>query len=174
MSTLFNIRRLTVTNTEQYRKILLSALNHVPEAFDATYADDVLRSSELLGKKMDSAIIFGAYLHGDIIGMIEFEKGKCKERSHKGIVWGLYVEPEYRCRGAGAALMAALIETAQENVQQLTLCVKKTNERAVSLCKRFGYEVYGVEPRSVRCQSGYADELLMVLMLPLSQAPAQK
>ena len=64
-----------------------------------------------------------------------------------------------------AALIAAIIESARTVVEQLTLTVVQGNGAAIALYRKFGFEVYGVEPRARKNSSGYVDKVLMALDL---------
>ena len=63
--------------------------------------------------------------------------------------------------------MDALIEHAKslEGLEQLYLAVVTDNESAIELYKRSGFEKYGTEYRSMKVESRYIDEDLMVKFL---------
>src|SRR5204862_8134883 len=64
--------------------------------------------------------------------------------AHVWHVTGLAVDPEFEGRGAGRALMEALIELARERGgRRMTLRVFAPNERAQRLYARLGFEVEG-------------------------------
>ena len=55
-------------------------------------------------------------------------------------------------------------------VDAISLClvlltVVADNQPAIALYEQFGFRPYGMEPRSLKKSSGYADEMLMVLFL---------
>ena len=71
--------------------------------------------------------------------------------AHVWYVSGLAVDPELEGRGAGRALMEALIELARERGgRRMTLRVFAPNERARRLYERLGYRDAGIEPQRVR------------------------
>ena len=87
-----------------------------------------------------------------------------------GHVWhvtGLAVDPAFEGRGAGQALMEALIELARERGgQRVTLRVFAPNERAQRLYKRLGFEVEGVLRGEFVVGDGeVVDDILMALAL---------
>jgi ribosomal protein S18 acetylase RimI-like enzyme len=109
--------------------------------------------------------VFGAYHGGEIVGVVRLGRdGGAKER-HKGSIHGFYVEPAWRQRGVGSALMRAAIDDARRDLEQLTLRVVDGNKAAIALYERFGFRVYGVEPRARKTDAGYADVVEMVLFL---------
>ena len=70
-------------------------------------------------------------------------------------------------KGVGTAIMHALIEAAKTTaLEQLELDVVSTNERAIRLYARCGFEEYGRRPRMMKYRDGtYADAILMMLDL---------
>jgi ribosomal protein S18 acetylase RimI-like enzyme len=106
--------------------------------------------------------VFGAYAGGHIVGVAAFKQEAGPKERHKGIVGGVYVQPDARGQGVAAALIAATIESARNVVEQLTLTVVQGNGAAIALYRKFGFEVYGVEPRARKNPGGYVDKVLMV------------
>ena len=85
-------------------------------------------------------------------------------------VWhvnGLAVDPAFEGRGAGRALMEALIELARERGgRRMTLRVFAPNERAQRLYDRLGFEVEGVMHGEFKVGDGeYVDDLFLALAL---------
>lgn len=159
------IRRLDVSDVEDYRAIRLSALERAPEAFGSVHAIEASRPMAAFAERLATSAVFGAYVEGRIVGMIGFKQESGPKNAHKGFIWGFYVEPDMRQRGVGTRLIASLIAAARDTVEQLTLTVVHQNEAAIALYKRLGFTVYGVEPRALKAAAGYSDEALMVLFL---------
>jgi ribosomal protein S18 acetylase RimI-like enzyme len=59
-------------------------------------------------------------------------------------------------------LVNAVIDHAAAVVEQVTLTVVADNASAIALYSAMGFERYGVEPRALKSERGYADEVLMV------------
>lgn len=159
------IRRLGASEIEDYRTIRLSALRTAPDAFGSVYEVEVARSPAELAARIAASVVLGAYLHGRIVGMIALKLETSQKVAHKGFVWGFFVEPIVQNRGVGASLMSALIEVARGAVEQVTLMVIKGNEPALALYERFGFVAYGLEPKALKTEAGYFDEVLMVKFL---------
>ena len=85
--------------------------------------------------------------------------------AHKALLFGMYLRRGYRGRGVGDALMSRLIEEARGSVEIVTLTVMSDNAPAVALYQRWGFESYGTEPRAVKEDGLYFDEMLMSLRL---------
>jgi ribosomal protein S18 acetylase RimI-like enzyme len=160
-----HIRRLGPADSGDYRTIRLKALETAPEAFGSVHAVEAARPLSDFAERLESSVVFGAYTAGDIVGMAGLKQETGPRDSHKGFVWGFYVEPDMRGQGVGAALMEALIACASDLVEQLTLAVVSTNEAAIALYEKFGFKPYGVEPRALKGPDGYCDEVLMVRFL---------
>ena len=87
-----------------------------------------------------------------------------KER-HKGLLWGMYVEPDARRYRIGAALVQAVLDHAAGEVEQVRLAVSYGNAAAIGLYERLGFVAYGREPRALKGLDGYSDDMLMVRFL---------
>jgi ribosomal protein S18 acetylase RimI-like enzyme len=159
------VRRLSAPDVDDFRLIRLAALDDAPEAFGSTHETEAAWPVSTFAERLETAIVFGAYLDGRIVGMAGFRREPNPKTCHKGFLWGMYVAPEARGRGAGAALISLLLETAAPLVEQVRLSVVTSNRAAIALYERLGFMAYGTEPRALKSTAGYADELLMVRFL---------
>ncbi|PRH85976.1 GNAT family N-acetyltransferase [Labrys okinawensis] len=159
------IRRLGPADSIDYRAIRLDALATAPEAFGSTYAAESARPLAAFAERLSQAVVFGAYMGDQIVGMAGYRRQDGLKDRHKGEVWGVYVAPRWRGQGVAGALMTAVIEAARGEVEQLLLAVVDGNDGALALYRRLGFEVYGVEPRALKTGNRYLDEALMVLFL---------
>jgi ribosomal protein S18 acetylase RimI-like enzyme len=84
----------------------------------------------------------------EVVGFVSFEMadGVFEERVRRGRIQNLYVEPGWRDRGVGSALLEAA-ETALEDAGAEAIVVEAMapNERARRLYERRGYEPHRVE-----------------------------
>jgi putative acetyltransferase len=73
------------------------------------------------------------------------------------------VHDAYAGRGAGSALMAALVDHADRwaNYRRLELTVYVDNARAIALYERFGFKREGVMPAYAWRDGDYVDALAM-------------
>jgi ribosomal protein S18 acetylase RimI-like enzyme len=160
-----DIRRLHPSDAEDYRAIRLAALQGAPEAFGSVHAVEAARPLSDFAERLDATMVFGAYDAGRIIGMVGFAREDGPKDRHKGYVWGMYVRPEAQGQGVGAALLQALLAAAAGVVEQVKLMVVADNAGAIALYRKLGFVTYGVEPRALKTEAGYFDEMLMVRML---------
>lgn len=114
----------------------------------------------------DNSFSLGAF-DDTLIGTARFHREEGIKERHRGFVYGVFVVPEERGKGAGKALMQELIAMAmhQEELEQLNLAVVTTNQAAIRLYLSLGFEIYGTVPRALKQDGRYWDEHLMVLHL---------
>ena len=91
-----------------------------------------------------------------------FERSK---ETHKAVLWGMYVHPDARGRGHGAALLAAAVTHARslDGVTHLHLSVADTAVEARRLYERAGFVRWGTEPVALIVDGAPVDVDHMVL-----------
>lgn len=97
-----------------------------------------------------------------VIGSAGMERFEHHRRSHAATL-GMAVHDAHAGRGAGTALMAALIDLADRwwNVRRLELHVYNDNTRAIALYERFGFEREGLFRAHAWRDGAYVDTLAM-------------
>ncbi|WP_187271169.1 GNAT family N-acetyltransferase [Neolewinella aurantiaca] len=95
-----------------------------------------------------------------IIGFSRFEKQK---RRHRAMVWGVYVDPEARGRGAAKLLLEECLERARkmEGLHHLVLSVSNHAEAAIRLYTAAGFVEWGRETAAARTGEVFMDEIHM-------------
>ena len=85
-----------------------------------------------------------AEANGEIVGFSRCEGNKLKRTSHK-VEFGICVLKAYWGFGIGKNLLIESIQWADANrIKKINLAVLETNEKAIELYKRYGFEVEGV------------------------------
>ncbi|WP_202049522.1 GNAT family N-acetyltransferase [Rhizobium skierniewicense] len=84
---------------------------------------------------------------------------------HKGAIWGMYVRPEMRGSGVGAALIKHALDYAKPLVEEVKISVGASNFAAHKLYIKMGFEQYGFERRALKIGRTYYDEVLMAMVL---------
>jgi ribosomal protein S18 acetylase RimI-like enzyme len=166
------IRLVTAADAAEFRALRLRGLRENPEAFGSTYADEVDRPVEATAARLaDPAggFVLGAAAAagGPLVGVVGCYREVGRKRRHVAVVWGMFVAPEARGRGAGRLLLDAAVARAAAwpGVEQLTLTVVPENAAARALYVARGFRPFGLEPRAMRDEARHYD--LEHLWLPL-------
>lgn len=160
-----DIRLLTSDDWKIFRHLRLQALQHNPESFAGSFEEEAAMPNEEFKKNYCKSTFFGAFSADQLIGCIGFFKRALPKMHHKGVIFGMYIAPEFRHHGIADGLMKAVIHHASSRVMQLHLMVATLNHEAVALYQSNGFEIYGTELRSLKVKETFYDEYLMVLML---------
>ncbi len=164
------IRRLGADDAPALHAMRRAALEAHPFAFGAAPEDDRLRTLEAVVTALAAApdrAVFGAFEGGTLSGMAGLVREAGRKHRHKAVVWGMYVAPAARGRGAGRLLLDALIAEARgwEGVAKIELSVSAEAVLARRLYEAAGFRAWGTEPRSIGWHGRYADETFMSLAL---------
>ena len=102
-----------------------------------------------------------AVIDGKAIGSASLSRFESR-RAHAGAI-GMAVHDAYAGRGAGSALLAALVGQADNwlNLKRLELNVWSDNTRAIALYERFGFEREGMFRNYAWRDGAYADSVAM-------------
>lgn len=170
------IRRLVSRDTAAFRALRLEALLRHPEAFGDSHAEAAARAPstfESLITQAPPAAILGAFDGGvgpdaEVLrGMVGLAVPGHAKQHHKGLIWGVYVEPAARGRGIGLALLSATLQAARTNgLERLNLSVAADSAAAMAVYAAMGFRPYGRERQALRLGPGhYQDEVLLALDL---------
>lgn len=153
-----------------YKEIRLRALKNDPESFGSTYEQEVNRPLKEFAERIQHSkdkFTLGCFDDSNLlVGIVNFVRESRLKTAHKGNIYGMYIEPEYRGRGLGKSLLLALIERATREcagLEQIHLAVVSNNLPAKRLYISLGFEIYGVEPNALKFEGHSLDEDLMIL-----------
>lgn len=100
---------------------------------------------------------------GVVVAFLQLQNGIRKRLAHRGRLHML-VDKGWRGKGIGGLLMKAALEWAELNpqIRKVCLAVFSSNERAIALYKKFGFEEEGRRIKEVHLENGlFVDDILM-------------
>lgn len=163
------IRPLNEQDAEAFHAMRLYATENYPAGIVPTYEEESRRTPEesrVVVRATDDRIVFGAFAGDKLTGITGLMRDPRKKLAHKGLIWGVFVDPAWRGSGIARQLMESVIAHARAlGLLQLQLVVSVLNPRAQALYRSCGFVRYGVEPRGLCIDGAYADDELMVLFL---------
>jgi len=138
------VRELERSEWELFRELRLRALAESPNAFARRFVDERgqpdahwIRLTESVTTPDGQTMLLaeeGGLSFGLVFGLLD------REHPKTGHVGGMWVEPEWRRRGAGAALLRAVIDWARlRQLKRLELWVTEGNDPAMRLYERSGF-----------------------------------
>ncbi len=165
------LRRLIESDLESYFANRLRALQNAPSAFLTTFEEEKKRGNahfkNTLSHLGNDKAIFGAVNEGKIVATIGIFREDRPKLLHKAMIWGMYVDVDYRRGGTGAKLLDLAIHFAKNEMKaaSIQLSVESTNHSARKLYESRGFKVWGTEPKAMFFDSQYFNEDHMVLEL---------
>lgn len=166
-----NIQKLTINDLNDFFSLRLESLNESPASFLSSYDEERLSGFDFFKKILEDNnpknVIFGAFIQDKLVGILGLYQEIKNKISHKSIIWGMYVQPRYRCQNIGRKLMEAAIFYAKEKIQCsiIHLSVITTNAAANKLYTALGFQIWGTEPQAICLNQQYFDEFHMCLIL---------
>ena len=119
-----------------------------------------------LEKPADGHVGIVAVLEGRIVGCAGMTPSKGR-RSHAASI-GISVQDDLHGRGIGSALLAALIDAADNwlNLRRLELTVYVDNEPAIRLYQKFGFAIEGTRKADAFRDGEFVDSYGMARLRP--------
>ena len=166
------IRVLDPSDASTFRDLRLEALASAPEAFGASYEEEASLPLETIQTRLSSSgpnAVFGAFAGGNLVGVAGFAVHERVKASHKGVMWGVFVRPEWRGHSIGRALVQRVTDHASRHVIMLEATVGLTNEGARRTYHGLGFKPYGVQRKALRVGDRFYDEELLCIDFPQPQ-----
>jgi len=148
--------RLTPGHALVYRALMLQAYAQHPEAFTSSVAERAALPLSWWAKRLDDAadaaeLVLGTFDGEQLVGAVGLGFESREKSRHKATLFGMYVAPQARQHGQGAALVQAALACARSRpgIRLVQLTVTQGNQAAQALYERFGFVVFGLEPQAV-------------------------
>jgi ribosomal protein S18 acetylase RimI-like enzyme len=138
------IRMLDGGDAESFQALRLHGLRSAPEAFGSSFEEesdlDIASVRERLGARPNA--VFGAFAHDRLVSVAGFAMNTKLKQKHKGLLWGVYVNPDWRGHDLGKRLTQAVIDHARQHVDTLHATVMAANASARALYLGLGFTVF--------------------------------
>jgi ribosomal protein S18 acetylase RimI-like enzyme len=166
-----NLRRLGAEDASAYREIRLEALADSPHNFSSTLENEQDQPLDHFATRLADDFVLGAFSGPHLVGVAGFYVQPRPKHRHKGMLWGMYVRPDYRAAGIGRKLVEAIVAHARQRVELLQLFVVSDNAPARRLYTSLGFIEYGIERHATKYRGQYHDDVLMALPLMVDSGP---
>ena len=161
MSAGVDVRRLRVEDAAALVSLRREALETDPLAFGASIEDDRGLDLDLVRSSLADVgeqAVFGGFDGERLAGMVGVARASRVKQRHAGIIWGMYVTPRARSRGAGRALPDAAVEQARSwGLEQVQLGVTEPAVAAKRMYVSAGFRSWGRQPRALHWQGRFVD-----------------
>ena len=148
------IRRLEVADAPVYRALRLRALREHADAFTSSSEEENVRPLAYTEKRLRAVgdgKLWGAYVGGEMAGMVGLSFEARVKNRHKGLLVSMYVAPEYSGQGLGLSLVDTVVHDARASgLELVTLTVTDSNHAAIALYLKCGFTAFGTEPDAIR------------------------
>ena len=160
-----NYRTLTIEDYPAYDALRGMALDAVPEAFGSTNKEEIPHRKNRFESNVThkESFIMGAFDEGELVGMVGFLKLEKIKLRHRGIIWGMFVQPKVQGRGIGSELMRNTLEKAAQiqHLQKINLDVNAENPAAIRLYEKMGFISFGLDKNALFVDGKMYDTILM-------------
>ncbi|MFM1988981.1 MAG: hypothetical protein RJA99_1938 [Pseudomonadota bacterium] len=161
------VRRLVPADAPAYRALMLDAYRGHPDAFTSSYAERAAQPADgwawrLAPGEAASQRVFGAFEGDALVGAGGWQRGDRVKVAHRAELFGMAVAPAARGRGAGRAIVEAILADARAaGLVTIVLTVSDGNAAAERLYARCGFVRTGVEPMAVRVGEAWVAKAAM-------------
>jgi RimJ/RimL family protein N-acetyltransferase len=162
------VRRLIPADAPAYRTLMLSAYRDHPEAFTSSYEERAAQPADGWAWRLAPGAevaqrVFGAFVGDRLVAAAGWQREDRSKTAHRAELFGMFVAGDVRGRGAGRALVDAVLADLRATPGMLTvrLTVTDGNDAAERLYARCGFVRIGREPMAVRVGEGFVAKVAM-------------
>ena len=166
-----SVYRLIPDDAPAYRDLRLEALRQHPSAFADSFANETTTPPNQWLRRLERVAVFAVRRGDRLVAMAACptarDFGDAVHTHHKAYLTGVYVTPEARGCGFGGAVCRAVIEHARAlpGIDQIMTAVNSANGPALALYQGLGFVAWGRQPRALKVDGEYHDEIEMALLL---------
>jgi len=108
-------------------------------------------------------MMIGAFVNNELVGNAGISCVRNHIKLKHRAVFGISIKQKYWNNGIGNALIKEIIKQAKQiGYEQIELGVFSDNEKAVTLYKKYGFDVWGNTKNAFKLKDGtYCDEIIM-------------
>ena len=121
------IKPLTSNDAGAFKALRLKAILDSPAALWPTYEEEAGLAPEAVVDRIrhnKHQIVFGVFNNHALIGIAGLRREPLAQVAHKAMLWGVFVEAEWRGSGVARKLLETVVAHARETkVLQIHLCV---------------------------------------------------
>jgi GNAT superfamily N-acetyltransferase len=154
-----------VNDVDSFVAIRKAMLAGAPQAYTADVESDPGCDSTHLRQRLtaDGFALVGAFRGDRLIGAAGLNRETRSKLRHRATLWGVWVDPEFRGKGVGEAIVRRCLELARAwpGLMSVSLSACITQTAAIRLYKRMGFEAWGVEPEMMRVNGSLHHEVHM-------------
>jgi RimJ/RimL family protein N-acetyltransferase len=133
-----------------------------PGEFQDSVEDEAKRIERLNSR--DNCLFIVAERDGQLIGHLSAYGGETRRIRHRATI-ALGVAKEHWSKGAATAMLDLALRWSRERkLRRVELTVHTTNDRAIAVYKRCGFQVEGVRRSSLLVDGQYVDEYFMAVI----------
>lgn len=161
------IEEIYAKDSAAYKEFFLKGL--VEDEANFRVSPDDEKDAPFPTRGTPDSFTLGAYENQTLAGIVSFQReGRDREKlRHKGLLFRMYVHPQFRGKGVGRALIGALLQRVEMlgDVEQINLTVVASNPVAKKLYEQFGFVSFAEEKNALKWKGRYYTEEQMVLFL---------
>lgn len=162
-----HVRRLVPDDAPAYRTLMRDAYRDPPDAFTSSAEERAALPTDWWAWRLapgDAVAqrVFGAFDGDALTGAAGWSRGDRAKAAHRAELFGMAVVAAARGRGAGRALVEAVLDDARAaGMLTITLTVTDGNGAAERLYARCGFVRIGLEPMAVRVGDAFVAKATM-------------
>ena len=163
------IKVLSEKDTDAFIKLRLHALKESPQAFGASYEEGVDRGQTFMNFKnrREDYFVLGYFEIEQLVGIVGFVRESKLKKKHKAVIWGMYVNSDFRGKGIARKLLIEVIERAGKigGLSKIMITVTSPQENVLGFYERLGFLQYSLENDAMRVGEQRIDEIFLSLEL---------